>query len=340
VTPGPRTRAIGGRSGSSAGAMSDGVMGDRRSLLGLIGEPVERIRALLEAARRYEPIANDPSTNTGELAGRTIANLFFEDSTRTRVSFALAAHRLGAGTVDLASGSSVSKGESIADSAATVEAMGVSALVVRARAVGAAGIVAGAARCPVINAGDGTHEHPTQALIDAYALAEAHGRVEGWDLSGVRVAIVGDVAHSRVARSNIACLSALGAEVVCVGPPGLAPRGLEALGCLVGHDLDAELEGVDAIMMLRVQFERHGGGRDAEGRSTIGSAREYRALYGLDEARAARLKPGAIVMHPGPVNRGLEIEGSVADGDRSVIRRQVALGVAVRMGVLRAGIGD
>jgi len=305
-------------------------------LLGLIGMPEARIRALLDAAARYEPVACRPETDTGELAGRTIANLFFEDSTRTRVSFSLAAQRLGARTVDLASGSSVSKGETIADTARTVEAMGVSAIVVRARPVGAASIVAGAVRCPVINAGDGTHEHPTQALIDAYALSEAHARTRGWDLSGLRVAMVGDIAHSRVARSGIACLSSLGAQVVCIGPPGLVPASLAELGCRTAHDLDRELASLDAIMMLRVQFERHA---PSVG-SSAGSSGTYRAGYALTAERADRLKPGAVVLHPGPCNRGLEIAGSVAEGPRSLIRRQVELGVAVRMGVLRTALGD
>jgi aspartate carbamoyltransferase catalytic subunit len=220
-------------------------------------------------------------------------------------------------------------------------------MIVRARQNGAAAMIAGAVACPVINAGDGRHEHPTQGLLDLLTIAEAHGRLGGFDLSGLMVAIVGDVASSRVARSAIAGLTALGARVVCVGPPALAPRSLEALGCAVSNDFDAVLPAADAVMMLRIQFERHGEAAEkapalpgAPPRSAaIASVREYRDGYGLTTDRAARLKPGAIVMHPGPINRGLEIDAAVADGPRSVILKQVAHGVAVRMAALGLCIG-
>ncbi|MFG0327266.1 MAG: aspartate carbamoyltransferase catalytic subunit [Phycisphaerales bacterium JB037] len=316
-------------------------------LLGLIGEPVDRVRRLLDLAQRYEPIANDPSANTGELAGRMVGLLFFEDSTRTRMSFEAAAVRLGASVMIAGgSGTSISKGETIEDTARTVESLGMSALVIRGTPVGIAHMVARVVGCPVINAGDGAHEHPTQALLDAYAVAEAHGRLGHagggwWDLSGLTVAIVGDVAHSRVARSNLACLTMLGAKVVCVGPPGLAPAGLCGLGepglVEVSRDLDDVLERADAVMMLRMQFERHGGAGEG---SVLGSRRQYRELFALTRERAGRMKDGAIVMHPGPMNRGLEIDGAVADGERSVILRQVALGVAVRMGALVECLGE
>lgn len=276
-----------------------------------------------------------------DLAGRTVATMFFEDSTRTRTSFTLAASRLGARVVDVSGGAtSVNKGETYADTARVVEAMGVDAIVTRARQAGSADLIARAVDCAVINAGDGRHEHPTQGLLDAYALAEAHGRLDGLDLSGLTVAIVGDVVNSRVARSAIAGMTTLGARVVCVGPPALAPPGLAATGCAVALDLDEVLPIADAVMMLRVQFERHGDVSSPEARgeprrsAAIASAREYREGYALTADRAARMKPGAVVMHPGPINRGLELDGAVADGPRSVILRQVAAGVPVRMAVL------
>ena len=324
-----------------------------RDLVGLHGVSAQDLRAVLAAARELEPRANRPETRTGELAGRTIATMFFEDSTRTRTSFALAAERVSATVVDLSIvTSSVNKGETLIDTARTIEAMGVSAMVVRARQNGAAKMIADAVACPVINAGDGRHEHPTQGLLDAYTIAEAHGRLEEFDLTGLTVAIVGDVASSRVARSGIIGLTALGAKVVCVGPPALAPRGLESLGCTVSNELDPVLPVADAVMMLRIQFERHGegtegrrdGGTEAAGpkpsAASIPSIREYRELYGMTEERASRIKGGGIVMHPGPMNRGIEIDAAVADGPRSVVLRQVAHGVAVRMAALSLILGS
>lgn len=307
-----------------------------RCLLQLAGMPAERLRGLLrDAAARL----SDPAPET-RLQARTVANLFFEDSTRTRLSFTIAARAEGAEAVDLtAAGSSVSKGESVADTARNVEAMGVAALVVRHRSSGAAHLVARAVRCAVLNAGDGRHEHPTQGLLDALTIAEAFDRVDSLDLSGLRVAIVGDIASSRVARSDVAILRALGASVVCVGPPQLAPEGLACLGCEVSHDLDAQLEGADAIQMLRIQFERHADARIGEGSpssAAIPSLRDYREDYALTAQRAARMKPGAIVMHPGPINRGVELSADVADGPRSRILRQVTIGVAVRRAALAA----
>lgn len=309
-----------------------------RDLLGLDGLPGGEIRALLRRACDWRDAG---ASGPRPLVGRTLANLFFEDSTRTRLSFTAAAQRLGAAVLDLASGaSSVNKGESLIDTALTVEAMGVDAMIVRARPCGAAHDVAGAVACPVVNAGDGRHEHPTQGLLDCLTIADEFGRLGGFDLSGLTAAIVGDVANSRVARSAIFGLRTLGARVVCVGPPGLAPLGLATLGCAVERDFDGVIEDADAVMMLRVQFERHDGEakRTESGeprRSTaIASAREFREFFGMTEARAARMKPGAIVMHPGPMNRGLEIDAAVADGPRSRITRQVANGVFVRMAVL------
>jgi aspartate carbamoyltransferase catalytic subunit len=268
--------------------------------------------------------------------------MFFEDSTRTRVSFTLAAGRLGAAVADLsASASSTSKGETLIDTALTVRAMGVDAFVVRTKQVGGAALIAGAVSGAVVNAGDGAHEHPTQGLLDVLAIARVHGRAgsgaNAFDLSGLAVAIVGDCAHSRVARSDAAALTALGADVVLVGPPAMVPPVLgRALGCRVSRDLDGELARVDAVQMLRVQFER--GAR-------LTSARQYRSGYALTSARARAMKPGAVVMHPGPMNRGIEIEGGVADSDgsrglpRSLVQEQVRLGVAVRMAVLEDVLG-
>jgi aspartate carbamoyltransferase catalytic subunit len=324
-----------------------------RDLLGFQGVPAAHVRELLAATQRYASIATRPETRTGELDGKTVATLFFEDSTRTKTSFTLAIRRLSGEAIDLVTfASSVNKGETLVDTAMNVEAMGVSAMVVRAKQSGAAKMIADAVRCPVLNAGDGRHEHPTQALLDASTIAEAHARAGTFDLSGLCVAIVGDLGSSRVARSNIAALTGLGASVECVGPAPLVPAEFAALGqdeqgrprdgaCRVGHDLDAVLERADAVMMLRVQFERHGGdGKEgasalaARATTEIPSLREYRERYGLTRERAERLKPGAIVMHPGPMNRGLEIESEVADGPRSVILKQVSRGVAARMAAL------
>ncbi len=311
-----------------------------RGLLGLRGMPPADLRAILNLTKHYSDIANERQADEPLLKGLAVANLFFEDSTRTRLSFTLAAQRLGAHVIDLAGqGSSFSKGESLSDTALTVEAMGVHAMVVRAKGSGSAELIARVVKCPVINAGDGTHEHPTQALIDIYTLCEATDRLDSFDLSGMTVVIVGDCASSRVARSNIASMSALGARVVCVGPPGMAPASLRALGCEVLHDLDSIAPEADAIMMLRIQWERHSeavaAGADAmRKRAKLGSLRQYRELYAMTRRRADSMKPGAWVMHPGPMNRGVEIDQEVADGPRSLILRQVAAGVAVRMAVL------
>ena len=315
---------------------------ESRSLVGLMDMDAGAIRGLLSATRgMHKVLGGQAKASAGQLlAGKIIANLFFEDSTRTRTSFSVAAKRLGAQVVDLMGfASSVNKGETLVDTALNVEAMGVDAIVVRAKQSGAAVQIAAAVKCPVINGGDGRHEHPTQGLLDTYTLAEAHGRLDGFDLSGLKVLIVGDVASSRVARSAIVGMSKLGAEVVCVGPPGLAPGGLSTLGCKVSHDLDVYLPKADAVMMLRMQFERHDGEASGNGSGerksgVIASVREYRAGYALTAERAARLRAGCVVMHPGPMNRGIEIDGEVADGERSVILRQVSNGVAVRMAVL------
>ena len=263
------------------------------------------------------------------LRGRTVVNLFFEDSTRTRTSFELAAKRLSADVVNFsAKGSSVSKGESLKDTALTLEAMGSDAVVVRHPASGAPHRLANWVRGSVLNAGDGTHEHPTQALLDAYTMRQRLGR-----LDGLRVAIVGDVLHSRVARSNVLLLATLGAEVTLVAPPTLLPVGVEVWSAAVSYDLDASLPKADVVMMLRVQRERMG-------QAYFPSAREYSRRYGLDRTRMALLPDRAIVMHPGPMNRGMEIAAEVADDPRrSTIVEQVANGVSVRMAVLYLLLG-
>ncbi|WP_088317239.1 aspartate carbamoyltransferase catalytic subunit [Kineosporia sp. R_H_3] len=269
------------------------------------------------------------------LRGRTVVNLFFEDSTRTRISFEAAAKRLSADVINFsAKGSSVSKGESLKDTALTLEAMGADAVVVRHPASGAPHRLAhaGWTRGAVVNAGDGTHEHPTQALLDAFTMRRhLVENATGADLAGRRVAVVGDVLHSRVARSNVLLLNTLGAHVVLVAPPTLLPVGVEGWPCEVSYDLDATLAGahgdLDAVMMLRVQAERMNA-------SYFPSVREYSRRYGLDARRVGLLPDHTVVMHPGPMNRGLEISADAADSPRSTIVEQVTNGVAVRMAVL------
>jgi aspartate carbamoyltransferase catalytic subunit len=268
------------------------------------------------------------------LRGKTVVNLFFEDSTRTRISFEVAAKRLSADVINFAAkGSSVSKGESLKDTALTLEALGADAVVIRHSASGAPHRLAAAewTNCAVVNAGDGTHEHPTQALLDAYTLRQ-HLRAGQGDLSGIRVGIVGDILHSRVARSNVALLQTLGANVVVVAPPTLLPYGIEHWPCDVSYDIDDVLDDVDAMMMLRVQAERMQN-------AYFPSALEYSRLFGLDARRMAAMKPDSIVLHPGPMNRGMEISADVADSPRAVMVDQVANGVHVRMAVLYLLLG-
>ena len=267
------------------------------------------------------------------LRGRTVVNLFYEDSTRTRTSFELAAKRLSADVINFAAkGSSVSKGESLKDTALTLEAMGADAVVIRHPASGAAHRLAGWVQGCVVNAGDGTHEHPTQALLDAFTIRRRLRGGEG-DLAGLRVTIVGDVVHSRVARSNVWLLTALGASVRLVAPPTLLPIGVEAWPVEVGHDLDEGVVGADVVMMLRVQHERMS-------QSFFPSSREYAQRYGLDARRVRLMEDDAVVMHPGPMNRGMEISAEVADDPkRSTIVEQVANGVSVRMAVLYLMLG-
>ncbi|MCB2413088.1 aspartate carbamoyltransferase catalytic subunit [Demequina sp. TTPB684] len=295
-----------------------------------------------EAIRILDTAAQMAATQEREirklptLRGKTVVNLFFEDSTRTRISFEAAAKRLSADVINFsAKGSSVSKGESLKDTALTLQAMGADAVVIRHWASGAANQLAhgGWLHGSVLNAGDGTHEHPTQALLDAYTMRRhLVDQPEGKGLDGLHVAIVGDILHSRVARSNVHLLTTLGASVTLVAPPTLLPVGIGPWPVSVVHGLDAALDGppLDAVMMLRVQRERMTGG----GAAFFPSPQEYTRLFGLDGQRLARLPEHAIIMHPGPMNRGLEISAEAADSARSVIVEQVANGVAVRMAAL------
>ncbi len=284
---------------------------------------------VLDTAEELARLADRPIKKLPTLRGRTVVNLFFEDSTRTRISFEAAAKRLSADVINFsAKGSSVSKGESLKDTALTLEAMGADAVVVRHSSSGAPHRLAtsGWIRGSVVNAGDGTHEHPTQALLDAFTMRRRLAGGTG-DLAGHRVTIVGDVLHSRVARSNVLLLHTLGAEVTLVAPPTLLPVGVDSWPCATSYDLDGELAKSDVVMMLRVQRERMGA-------AFFPSAREYSRRYGLDARRMAQLPDHAIVMHPGPMNRGMEIAAEVADSARSTIVEQVTNGVSVRMAVL------
>jgi len=284
---------------------------------------------ILDTAQELARVSDGPMKKLPTLRGRTIVNLFYEDSTRTRISFEAAAKRLSADVINFsAKGSSVSKGESLKDTALTLQAMGADAVIIRHSASGAAKRLADSewTSGSVVNAGDGTHEHPSQALLDAFTIRRhlAHG---GKDLAGLKIAIVGDVLHSRVARSNVLLLDKLGAKVFLVAPPTLLPVGVENWPATVSYDLDSILPEVDAVMMLRIQMERMSD-------SFFPSAREYSRYFGLNTERLSKLKPSAIVMHPGPMNRGLEITAESADSARSVIVEQVSNGISVRMAIL------
>ena len=285
--------------------------------------------SILDTAQELARVSDGPMKKLPTLRGRTIVNLFAEDSTRTRISFEAAAKRLSADVINFsAKGSSISKGESLKDTAQTLQAMGADAVIIRHGASGAAQRLADSQWMSgsVINAGDGTHEHPSQALLDAFTIRK-HLSKGASDLAGLRVAIVGDVLHSRVARSNVLLLSKLGATVILVAPPTLLPVGVESWPCEISYDLDSVIGSVDAIMMLRIQMERMS-------ELFFPNAREYSRYFGLNSDRMRALKSDAIVMHPGPMNRGLEITADAADGARSVIVEQVANGVSIRMAIL------
>jgi aspartate carbamoyltransferase catalytic subunit len=295
----------------------------QKDLLSLATLTAEDIKLILETADSFKEVTGREIKKVPALRGKTVVNLFFEPSTRTRTSFELAAKRLSADVINFSpSSSSVVKGETLLDTARNIEAMQADMIVLRHPVAGAADTLARAVKSSVINAGDGWHEHPTQALLDLYTIRE-----RGLNFQGLRVAIVGDIAHSRVARSNIYALTKLGADVRVIGPPTMMPLGITKLGVKVAYDLDQGLHGVQVIMMLRLQLER-------QGKALFPTIREYSRLYGLTSERVKLADAGAIVMHPGPINRGIEIAPEVADSLSSVILDQVANGVAVRMAVL------
>lgn len=294
-----------------------------KDLLGIAELTPEEILLILDTTEAMKEISQRQIKKVPALRGRTVVNLFFEPSTRTRTSFEIAEKRLSADTLGVAvASSSVVKGETLVDTARNIEAMGPSMIVLRHASSGAPHLLARICKSPIINAGDGLHEHPTQALLDAFTIRERKGRI-----AGLKVAIVGDLLHSRVLRSNVLLLTKLGADVWVCGPPTLIPMGLDAMGVTTTTSVDAAVEGADVVMMLRIQLERMEGG-------FFPSLREYFTVFGMTEARLRRAKPDVIVMHPGPINRGVEISSDVADGPYSVILDQVANGVAARMAVL------
>jgi aspartate carbamoyltransferase catalytic subunit len=295
----------------------------RKHLLGLESLSADEILFVLDTAESFKEVSTRSVKKVPALRGQVVVNAFFEDSTRTRTSFELAAQRLSADIINFSSkGSSVAKGETLVDTARNIEAMGVDVIVIRHSAAGAAELLSRAVQCSVVNAGDGAHEHPTQGLLDVYTIRERFGKVEG-----LKIAIVGDIANSRVARSNLWALTKLGAQVILVGPPTLVPRSFQQLGATVVHDFDSVVGQVDVINMLRVQFERIK-------TSQFPTVREFTSLYGLTWDRFQKCKKDVFIMHPGPMNRGIEIQSDIADGPQSGILTQVTNGLAVRMAVL------
>ncbi|HIT76604.1 MAG TPA: aspartate carbamoyltransferase catalytic subunit [Candidatus Avipropionibacterium avicola] len=304
-----------------------------RHLLSAADLSVDETLAILDLAEEMAQVQSRPVKKLPTLRGRTVVNLFFEDSTRTRSSFELAGKWLSADVINVsAKGSSVSKGESLRDTVQTIDAMGVDALVIRHQASGAPLQTTDWVRAHVVNAGDGTHEHPTQALLDAFTMRRHFRSLGDESFVGKRVAIVGDITHSRVARSNVALLTTLGAEVTLVAPPTLMPSGVSSWPVELSYDLDAVLDRVDVLMMLRVQRERMSGGY-------FPTPREYTVGHGLTRDRLARLGEHVVICHPGPMNRGLEISADAADSAASRVLEQVSAGVAVRMGVLYQLLG-
>lgn len=301
----------------------------RRHLLGLEELSREEIVAILDAAEGFVETAQRRRHKRDDLKGKVVVNLFFEPSTRTRASFAFAAKRLSADTHDFTpSGSSISKGETFVDTAKNIEAMGIDVMVVRHSVPGAPRLLSQHLRCGVINAGDGAHEHPTQGLLDIFTIRQRKGRIEG-----LTVGLVGDIAHSRVARSNIHGLLKLGARVIVCGPPTLIPPGIEQLGVETAYRLDDVLPSCDVVNVLRIQFERQRSG-------LFPSIQEYFRLFGMDGARLRKAKPDILLLAPGPINRGVELTPEVADGPHSAILDQVTNGLAVRMAVLHLLCGQ
>lgn len=306
-------------------SVNDFAIYPHRHLLGISGLSPADILLLLDRAEQAVEVSRLPEKKKSALRGRTQINLFFEASTRTQSSFELAGKRLGADVMNMSvASSSVKKGETLIDTAITLNAMRPDILIIRHSRAGAAALLSQKVGCAVVNAGDGAHEHPTQALLDALTIRRAKGRIEG-----LTVAICGDILHSRVARSNIVLLNALGANVRLVAPSTLLPCGAEKMGGDVYTSMTAGLKGADVVMMLRLQRERMSG-------SFIPSVREYFRFFGLDGGKLALARPDALVMHPGPMNRGVEIASETADGPQSVIQEQVEMGVAVRMAVMEA----
>jgi aspartate carbamoyltransferase catalytic subunit len=304
--------------------------GSPRSLLSITDLGRDEIEAILHQAESFEAFGEREIKKVPTLRGRTVVNLFYENSTRTRVSFEIAAKRLSADVVNVsAQASSVAKGESLRDTALTLRALGADAIVLRHPASGAPAQLARFTEASVINAGDGSHEHPTQALLDLYTVQRRFGTIDG-----LRVAIVGDIAHSRVARSDALGFRRMGADVVLVAPPTLIPLGVKAFGCDVSHDLDAVIADVDVVYLLRLQLERHA---DSE---FLPNTHEFWSGYGLTRERLARMKPGAVVMHAGPMNRGIEIDWEAAEAENALIEQQVSAGVAVRMSLLYTLLGS
>ena len=309
----------------------DAVHWTRKDLTGIEGLSGEELKTLLDTAAAFKTVGTREIKKVPALRGQTMVNFFLEPSTRTRVSFELAALRLSADVVNVsASSSSITKGETLKDTALNLQALHADVIVIRHSSAGAAQFLGERLEASIINAGDGAHEHPTQALLDVLTIREKLGRIEG-----IHVAIVGDILFSRVARSNIHALTKLGARVTLVGPRTLVPRDFEDLGVAVSNDLDAVLPDVDVVNLLRIQHER-------QRKEYFPSIGEYTGLFGLTKARAERLKPEALIMHPGPINRGVEIDSELADSHRSVILDQVTNGLAVRMAVLFlcAGAGN
>jgi aspartate carbamoyltransferase catalytic subunit len=299
------------------------VAWSRKDLLGIAELSPPEIELVLDTAESFREVAERPIKKVPTLRGRTVVNLFFEDSTRTRSSFEIAEKRLSADNLNFStSGSSLAKGETLVDTALNLQAMAPDLIVIRHQHPGVPHLLAKRLRAGVINAGDGAHEHPTQALLDAFTIRQHKGKI-----AGLKVAIVGDIEHSRVVRSNLHLLRKLEAEVTVAGPRTMMPPGIERLGARVVYGLDEAVEGADVVMMLRIQLER-------QGRTLFPSVKEYFNLFGLTARRLERARRDVLVMHPGPMNRGVEIASDVADGPFSVILEQVANGVAVRMAVL------
>ena len=299
----------------------------RKDLVGIQELTADEIRLVLETATAFKTVGTREIKKVPALRGKTLINFFVEPSTRTRTSFELAAFRLSADVINIsASNSSLTKGETLKDTALNLQALQADIIVLRHSSAGAAQFLAERLTASIINGGDGAHEHPTQALLDTFTICEKLGRAD-YDLTRLKIAIIGDILFSRVARSNIHTLLKLGAEVTLVGPTTLVPKVFEELGCKVTHDIDSVLQEVDVVNLLRIQHER-------QRKEYFPSLGEYTSLFGLTKARAERLKPGCLIMHPGPINRGVEIDSDLADSSRSVILDQVTNGLAVRMAVL------